>query len=944
MLITAAWQRIEELFHGAVELPVAERVAFLARSCGEDRELRAQVERLLAAGDAVGDRFEQLVQRAAATYAPEEDSEPGLPMEIGRFRATALVGRGGMGEVYLGHRADGEFRQTVAIKLVRRGLQDEEARQRFRQERQVLADLQHPDIARLLDGGTTPEGEPYLVMEYVEGEPIDLYCDRRGLGIGERLRLVQRVSAAVDFAHRHAVVHRDLKPSNILVTRDGEPKLLDFGIAKVLDGELNDPAFTRFGRRALTPESASPEQVWGGRITAATDVYALGLLLYRLLTGRAAQDLSDADDLAQAICELEPPLPSRVVPGLPKALDPIVMKALRKKPEERYASAAELAVALERFVAGRPVKSRVGRRRAGLAVAAAVAIGALAVALWVDRRSSTGERASLSERLAAEARLYAANQEWGRAIETYRTRWMLQPADPEAALDLAAAQVAGGRAREALATLAELPPSTRGKQRDPRIDLTEAEAAGALSDFPRQRDAARRAAARGREIGASQLVARALLAEWWALRNLGDLGAAEAAAAEAGRLFAAAGDRGGEARALNAMATLLADRGHTREAIGKDLEALEIFRQLGDRRRVSWSLNNLARALRSQGDLPGARRMVEESLDICRVIGDRSGIARAEANLGRLLMESGELARARRLHEDSLAIRRAIGEERGIAGALVDLGVVLQAQGRLAEAEKLLRDAGQRFLHLGDRQSAARTLDFVGEVLLARGETTGAREVHGRALALWIELGSSAAAESRLGLARVDLAEGRAADAARRLSSLLAPNPRHALGSRSTLAQALLATARLELGDSAAARFAVSAALAPSNRLNSLADRLAVDVLTARVEGLLGQPPTRALDATIEAARAAGLAGCELEARLAATELNLHRDPRRARRTLESLAQEAQAAGFGSIANRARRLLAAAPQEGSAATWSGGGGSHMLIDGSVRPPAPRMVS
>lgn len=297
------------------------------------------------------------------------DPDPRPTDRAGPYELIEELGRGGMGIVYLARRADGQFQKRVAVKLIRTGMDSEEILARFEREQQVLASLEHPGIARLIDGGLDDEGHPFLVMELVEGVPIDRWCEERELSLDERLQLFRQVCAAVDSAHRSLVVHRDLKPGNILVTSDGQPKLLDFGIAKVLAdaGEEAHGEVTRTDSRQLTPEYASPEQVRGDPITTATDVYSLGVILYQLLVGRRPllPDESSAGAMERAICEEEPPAPS-TVQSLPRGLrrklagdlDLVALKALRKEPDRRYRSAAELAADLQRFSTGLPVEAR----------------------------------------------------------------------------------------------------------------------------------------------------------------------------------------------------------------------------------------------------------------------------------------------------------------------------------------------------------------------------------------------------------------------------------------------------------------------------------------------------------------------------------------------------------------------------------------------------------
>ncbi|HKP12446.1 MAG TPA: protein kinase, partial [Blastocatellia bacterium] len=313
---------------------------------------------------------------------------------IGAYLVVGELGRGGMGAVYLAERADSEFRRRVAVKVVKRGMDTDSILRRFRNERQILAALDHPNIARLLDGGTTDDGRPYFVMEYIDGEPITQYCDARQLGIAERLRLFQQVCAALSYAHDNLVIHRDVKPSNILVASGGTPKLLDFGIAKLLNPELahDTLAPTTLSVRPMTPEYASPEQVKGEPVTPASDQYSLGVLLYELLTGHRPYSTRKGTfpEVARVVCEETPERPSRLVTltrdavtagdeeaktaitlqaicqsrgvtadalrrQLESGLDNIILLSLRKEPAERYASVAELSADIGRFLNGQPV-------------------------------------------------------------------------------------------------------------------------------------------------------------------------------------------------------------------------------------------------------------------------------------------------------------------------------------------------------------------------------------------------------------------------------------------------------------------------------------------------------------------------------------------------------------------------------------------------------------
>ena len=286
ILAPERWRHIETLFAKARLLPAAERLALLDGACANDPALRHDLDRLLAAHDQPGGFLDAFDRARAATLLADADAFTEEQV-IGPYQVVGELGRGGMGTVYLADRTDGQFEQRVALKLIKRGMDSDAILQRFLHERQILARLQHANVARLLDGGVSDQGQPYFAMEYIEGVPITRYCDSQRLSVSGRLRLFQQVCRAVRYAHRNLIVHRDLKPSNILVTETGEVKLLDFGIAKLLDEETGagGATWTGGGLRAMTPEYAAPEQIRGEPVTTATDVYALGVVLYELLTG-----------------------------------------------------------------------------------------------------------------------------------------------------------------------------------------------------------------------------------------------------------------------------------------------------------------------------------------------------------------------------------------------------------------------------------------------------------------------------------------------------------------------------------------------------------------------------------------------------------------------------------------------------------------------------------
>lgn len=359
-------QRIEAIFNEALALPEGDRPKLISDRCDGDAILTVEVSSLL---DACAS--EELLA-AARLQQSQTDAKTGPERKrVGAYEIDRLIGRGGMGAVYAAHRADGNFEQQVAIKLIDLPLATDLFRERFRLERQILAGLNHPLIARLLDGGVTSEGEPFLVMEYVDGVPIHRFCEGNRLSISQRLVLFKSVCEAVQFAHQNLVVHRDLKPDNILVMRDGTPRLLDFGTAKLLSPTTNrgGTEFTRQGFQSFTPQYASPEQVLGKPITTASDTYSLGMLLYLMLTGALPYELKEftTAEMVRVICEQPPRRPVLTGDGDKSDLEAIVLMALRKVPDERYLTAVQLAGDVQAYLDGRTVTARRGtfRYRAG---------------------------------------------------------------------------------------------------------------------------------------------------------------------------------------------------------------------------------------------------------------------------------------------------------------------------------------------------------------------------------------------------------------------------------------------------------------------------------------------------------------------------------------------------------------------------------------------------
>jgi serine/threonine-protein kinase len=618
------------------------------------------------------------------------------------------LARGGMGVVYLAQRADGQFQQQVALKLIKRGMDSEEIHQRFLAERQILAQLNHPHIARLLDGGVSADGQPYFAIEYVDGAPITAHCAARQLSLEDRLRLFLDVGDAVRYAHQNLVVHRDLKPSNILVTADGQVKLLDFGIAKLLDPEQRgETGLTQTGLRVMTPEYAAPEQVLGAPITTATDVYALGAVLYELLTGQRAHQLESRTpvEVERVICEVEPEAPSTRTTGtlrkqLRGDLDTIVLTALQKQPQRRYPTAEQLASDIGRYLGGLPVTARPDTwryrttkfvRRHRIGVAAATAIGLSLVAgfagtIWQARVAAAQARAALEE---------AAKQ---RAVRDFLVQ-LFQASDP---------REARGRkltARELLDRGRRSIDTALAGQSAVRAELlgvlgTVHRSLGLLSQADTLFDQAVRLT---RSLpGRQHELAARLTNQADNLVDRDEYDRADSLVTEALGILRrdhSPADDSATARPLRVLGGVQAAKGNLDQAIKLTREALALdIRYHGNTSRpVAEDLNYLGGAQFQAGDLHAADSTTIASLAIWRRLlpPGHPTILEAVGNLADLRATEGDFAGAEPLAREALEGRRRVYPKGhpDVAFALGTLGFALQGQLRYAEAESLYAQA-----------------------------------------------------------------------------------------------------------------------------------------------------------------------------------------------------------------------------------------------------------
>ena len=879
------WKEVDELLDAALDLPPAERFPFLRRSCGDDEPLLSYVERLVRA-DSSSPSF---LDSDAAAFAEDMLRDVHDLLEsaaeerfVGAYRLVRRIGRGGMGDVYLAERSDGAFEQQVALKLLRREMGSDVSVQRFRSERQILASLSHPNIARVFDGGIAGDGTLYLVMEFVDGMPIDAYCDTQRLSIRERIRLWIQAAEAVQYANQNLVVHRDLKPSNILVGSDGRVKLLDFGIAKLLDPDRPDEhPHTRTGAHVMTPQFASPEQIRGEPVTTASDVYQLGLLLYGTLTGRPAYDV-EADSIAamaRTILEEAPARPSSVVTrsdgsegsasapvlsglrastperlarALRGDLDAIVLKALRKEPAERYASAGHLVDDLRRYLAGQSVSALTGsfryrartflrRYRWPVAVAAmfAVLVIGYAVTVTLQAREIAGERdrARIEAEKAAQVTVFLtslleAEDPFQAQGDTVTLREVLARASVRIRDELAdqpevQAQLyyTTGRVYFNLSNLAAadsllqaalvLRRSLFGDGPSSEVAEVQRELSRvrmALGDFPGAEALQREALAHQRRLFRDDHpdLASDLTDFGEVLRVQGRFDEAEPVYQEAIAMYRRLEETPGEglAGALNNLGLLYHQMWRYVDAQPLYEEALALYQEaLGERHPYALStLHNLAGLARSIGDYTQAIELFRRVYALDRdVQGATHQYTMASlANLGLTLVYRGEYAEAEEALQRALDGLRAMldADHPSIPLRLVHLSILRQDQGRFREAEALLREAHRlRLSRFGEGHSAeARSLQQLGEMYAAEGRHAEAESYFLRALAIRERLAEppeAGIAEVLLELGQSVHAQGRTDEAEGHLRRALAMR-RTLYGDDPNTAQALTHLASLE--------------------------------------------------------------------------------------------------------------------------------------------------
>ncbi|HVF72778.1 MAG TPA: protein kinase [Chthoniobacterales bacterium] len=754
------WQRIKQVMGDALDQPdTRSRLEFLSAACDGDRVLQSEIEAMLAHAS---DRLDVAADSLAGVPV-ESDGSGSIGQRLGDYELIRELGRGGMGTIYLARRADEEFEKEVAIKILKRGTDTEEVLRRFRAERQILAQLEHPNIAHLIDAGTSPDGLPYFVMEYVDGMPINEYCTAANLSVRQRIALFTKVCGALHFAHQNLVVHRDLKPGNILITANGEPKLLDFGIAKLLSPGGDFLLTTIQNQQRFTPAYASPEQIRGDPVTTASDVYSLGALLYELLAGQAPHRFETSHpsptELFRVIVEREPPR----VSSIPTDLDTILRKALSKEPQRRYSGASALAEDLTRYLDDRPVRARpatfayrasrfVRRNKVGVAASAAILVvvlaGATAYILETGRTAFHAQREAAHFRdLRQLANLFIFKYHDGIAAfpgSTELRKQLVKDAldylnnlaragtdDPTLLREIATAYKRIGDVQGGVLTNV----NAGGTISASNLGDT----AGALENYNKARTIRERLA----NLQPNDSEIRFELAE--INNNLGEINVTLGRPAEAAGHFR---------HSIDALRLLLSNAPNEK-------------RLLSELRSSYWALATvLAINASNLGDVPGALEAMRNGI----VLGEalvtqepanaqfRQALATGYGETGRVLFNDGDAAGALEYYRKALAIGETLAAEnpqiplyqrelavqhRNVGGALLEIGEKAEALAHFRDAvalfEKLIT-ADPQDARL--RRSAAYGYRDLGEALSANGDRPGAQENLEKSLHIFEELGA----------------------------------------------------------------------------------------------------------------------------------------------------------------------------------------------------------
>jgi tetratricopeptide (TPR) repeat protein/predicted Ser/Thr protein kinase len=729
------WQKIESLFHGALERPAAVRSAYLDEASAGDRAVRDAVVAMLAEHETDPSFLDPIVDLSAAgTRDAAVETK-----RVGAYRVVREIGAGGMGVVYLAMHEGAGFERAVALKVIRRGLDTEDVLRRFQLERRILAGLRHPNVANLIDAGQTDDGRPFLVMDFVEGVALDAYCEREKLSVPKRLALFQQVCDAVQHAHNNLVVHRDIKPSNILVTVAGAPILLDFGISKLIDPleVAGEKSTTRTGARAFTPEYAAPEQISGQPVSTATDVYGLGVLLYKLLAGRRPFSPENGFSFEKAVLETEPPKPSsfggRELAG---DLDTIILKALRKEPDRRYSSVSAFSDDIQRYLDGLPVRARadtigyvtgkfVRRHRLWLSAAAIAFVSLIGATIYS----------------AAQARAVARERDKALEVQRFLIE-MFGAGGRERGDTVSIRQLLDGQAALVSSTYASRP------ELHAQMLAVIAEGYDRLGMFKEAEPSAREALALRRGVLRPDHpdIASITSLLGWILYEQGKAGPADTLLREALDLWKRARPANplGEARTLN-------DFGVVREAAGKYDEAGDLYRRalttrrlmLGDNdRAVATTGSNLSVVLYRKGDVKGAVVVAESALAVMRNVSgpDHQRSTLIQSNLAAFRTALGDTKGAEVEYRDLIDRQsRVLGRKHPqTAGTINGLASALRRQQRYVEAESLFREAMTTFEGALGKEHArvANTAIQLGGVLSSQKKFREARPLMERALAI----------------------------------------------------------------------------------------------------------------------------------------------------------------------------------------------------------------